>query len=382
MTVPMGNHIAQILTPSGNVLDYSSSLTFSIEQHATRTITINPSYGGILDAQERGRLEPLALSVLNGAAYVAYAGGIPIHTGGRKAPYLEWNQNGNLTEIGSREQSHRSNVNAAAMSSDGVSVTGSDDFTMKVWKNNTLMGTVRHGSKVLSVDINQTKLLSSGIDETKLWDRSTLSLIRTVEGGKSIFHNDGSIFIVKGDALYRISDQGINLPVFPMETASNEMIFAEGIKSLQRGENGAIFVILKNGQIQVRNRPILLNLTGTCVAQNKNVIAVGKDNGMIELRDARTGLLIRTLTGHDEKAVTGIAFLNENKLASIGRDYSLRITDITGNNVVRCFRYNDDQNLAIINDSRFSGDTYPLLLRRGNQFQTIESDQVGYYRVK
>jgi WD40 repeat protein len=386
LPLAMGNHNAQIITPAGTVFGSGNSgnTNFSIAQNKSYEISIN-HYAGALDAESKNRLETRAIAVFGGNIIVGQGGTIPEQTGGRVAPVSVWSSSGIYSEFGNREQQHRSHINAVVVSSDGITYTGSDDTTAKAWQGQGLLQTVNHGSKVVGVDVFNDFLLTTSHDTTKIWNRKTFQQIRSIDGGKAIFQHDSSVLVVRGNTLSRVSSGNEQLSVFPLEidNSSQEIVFLESIQCLKRGEQGSVFVML-NGTVQMRNRnaSVPLIFPGTCAAQRGNMLAVGKENGSIELRDTSTGLITSVLALHD-KAVTAIEFLNDNQIASIAKDHVLRITNIrTLNTILRCYRYSDGQHVALTSRDTFIGDFFPVLVWRGGRFQPIDSSQVNQYRER
>jgi len=379
LTVPIGPSRADLLNPSTAIINNDSySTTLRFEQNETKRISITAS-SGTIDADNRSRVVPRRLAVLDDQIFVAYTPRFPELVGRLKANLASW-ENGNFVQ-GKDDDQHQLNITGIVTTQDGYTYTVSEDCFLKVWKDGKLIKSIEHGEPIQSVDCFGNTLITTCFSEIRVWDKTKFELLQAIaitNTGPAIFDSTGSIIAIKdGYTFVRFSSDGKQQPiVFPREIDATEstITFPIEITGLKRGEQDMIMVLLSNNTIAIRNSLFLFTIPGTCAIQTEGVIIAGQADGTFQIFDSHTGKKLPSpgLPRH-EKRVIDIVDIGQNRFASTGSDGALMVVDYTTGKIhLRTFFYSDGDKVAI-KDGRYRGDTMHLIYRIGDTTTEVPS---------
>jgi len=380
LTLPIGQNRIELLNPSTAVINnnaYSTTLRF--DQNETKKFSITESSGS-LDADNKSRIAPRLLAVLDDKIFTAYTIKIPELVGKLTARLAAWNMNGDYQEQGNDDEQHQLTITGIVASPDGYAYTVSDDFSLKVWRREgKLIKSIDNGEAIYSVDYFGNTLLTSSFTGIKLWDRTKLEPLNTIaiEGtGPAIFDGTGSIIAIKdGYILVRYGADGKQQPVvFPREVGATESItFPVEITGLKRGEEDTIMVLLSDKTIEVRNTLSRFQISGVCAIQTKDGITIaGQEDGSLYLHDSRTGKRLPSPLPRHEKRIYDLADIGGNCFASTGADGVLMVANyMTGRVVLRSYLYSDGDKVALNANGKYRGDSLHLVWRSGEKTTAI-----------
>lgn len=245
---------------------------------------------------------------------------------------------------------HSSLVNSVAFSADGTRiVSGSTDQTIKVWDATTgrvLRTLSGHTSDVLSVAFSPdgARVASGSKDRTvKLWNAATGALIRTIEGHSSTvnsvtFSPDGTQILSAGDdqavKLWSVATGALVRSFLGHSAGVGSVAFSpDGTKALSSSNDKTIKLwdVVAGSVIRTfmgGGGPVALSPDGT------RVVSSSLDE--IEIRDALTGALLRTVK--DDDFVTSVAFSPDGaRVLSGHHDAGPKLRDAATGTLIRAF---------------------------------------------
>ena len=236
---------------------------------------------------------------------------------------------------------------------DSEIATTSADGTVRIWDatTGTAVGVLRgHEREILSLSYDATneRLLTSSSDGSlRVWDPQWSRPAFRLTG------HDGPIYALafdpSGDSLVSASsDRSIlrwDLEVVAPISAHRES--REPLTAMALSLDGARLAALGGGRVLrvwhegTRRPPLELQLPGErglslAFHPDGETLAIGMSRGGIQLRDADTGELVRTLEGHRRRADAVVFTLDGRYLVSGSSDDSLRIWEVeSGEEVAR-----------------------------------------------
>jgi WD40 repeat protein len=273
---------------------------------------------------------------------------------------------------------HQKGVNAIAFSPDGNTlVTGSDDSTARVWgvgSGDVLLKLTGHTGWVLGVAINGSGLVATTDSEGRvaLWDTVNRKLLRVFQAHRAwirtvAFSDDGNKLVTGSDdtsaKIWEVSSgkllrtlsghtawlTGVLLIQNQVVTSSRDgtvqfwnAISGSNTRKLELGQwiyhlalspDGVRFATAAQDGVKIWNRISgrLMQTVSERIAwsvafsPDEKQLAVGNDNGSIDLYNAKGTAKLETLTAHTSyiKALTFSP--DSKKLASASRDGMARI---------------------------------------------------------
>lgn len=244
-----------------------------------------------------------------------------------------------------------------AVSADGASLASSRDGAIQVWSVGD--GRLEHeivprwegfqivvghvlGITALAFDASGTMLASGGaVGDVKLWDRAgdveRQTLERTPSPSKTVrFSPNGKWLATAASGNAYLWNLGSGLPTFLAgydAYSSDALGFTENSRRLVTPK---WTVEVDTGAM--RQHPASRgDVLCEAVSPDGTLIATGRPNGEVSVRDVATGREIRTLQGHTN-AVSGLAFSVDGRLlVTAGQDVTVRVWDVLTGSAVRVF---------------------------------------------
>jgi WD40 repeat protein len=273
---------------------------------------------------------------------------------------------------------HQKGVNSVAFSPDGSTlVTGSDDSTARVWgatSGEVLLKLSGHTGWVLGVSINSRGLVATADSEGRvaLWDTNNKILLRVFQAHRAwirtvAFSDDGNKLVTGSDdksvKVWEVSSgkllrtlsghsawvTGVVLVDNQVVTSSRDgtvqfwnAISGNNTRKLELGQwiynlalspDGTRFATAAQDGVKIWNRisgRLLQTVSeriswSVAFSPNGTQLAVGNDDGTVDIFDAKGSQKLQTLTAHTSyiKALTYSP--DSKKLASASRDGMARI---------------------------------------------------------
>lgn len=203
---------------------------------------------------------------------------------------------------------HTDVVTAIAFAPDGTLYSASRDKTIRQWQPNSgeaIATFTSHKAAVEAIALHpQQPILVSGGAEgaVKIWHTGTQELLRTLSGHGA-----------------RVS--AIALPPDTATTQSNTVLSGSWDMSLKLRN-------LHAGGLHYNLTGHLLPITSLCCHPAARLLSTASHDTTVKLWNLDTGTLRATLTGHTA-AVESVTFLSEKRLASAGRDGTIRLWQIS-----------------------------------------------------
>ncbi len=241
-------------------------------------------------------------------------------------------------------------VRTVAISPDGQTIaSGSEDYTIKLWDRKTgreLRTLAGHAEAIYSVAFSPAgEVLASGSadDTVKLWDWQTGREICTFSGHSGdvmalAFSPDGEI-LASGSA-----DKIVKLWNWKTKQEINFFEHSDDVRSVAFSSDGGILAVLCNWEVKLWNFgtgeiPMLKPADGSgakyamALSPDGRTMALGSQDGNVELWDVTTGGLRQTFSAHKgsilDGAIESVAFSPDGQvLASAGannKDKSIKL---------------------------------------------------------
>ena len=261
-----------------------------------------------------------------------------------------------------------SNVQSIVFSPDSNTLASSGlDKTIRIWnlKSESIQRLLReHTNAIETLAFSKDgKLLASGSwDETiKLWDVDSWRTLKTLKGHTSVI---GSV---------QFSPDGKSLASAGFDRTIKLWSVANGteLKSLERhsyyplsiaiSPNGNMMVLSDDTQaikvwhlaprtqlkVLVNHRTPRSFVRAAAFSSDSTKLALGDDDGVIELWDIRAGQQLRSWKGHEE-AIISIAFSpKDNLLATGSTDKSIKVWDFSKEKEIGRYRHDSYVNLVV-----------------------------------
>jgi len=295
---------------------------------------------------------------------------------------------------------HSARITSVAFSLDGnLIVSGSMDRTLKLWEADTgkeIINFVGHSYWVNSVAFSPDGkyILSASSDYTfKLWETETGREIRTFAGHsawvKSVAFSPNGLYIVScsSDLTIKLwnAKTGDEIRNFTGHTADiNSVVFSpDGNKILSGSFDGTLKLwdLETNAVKTFRHTG---NVFSVAFSPDGKYVLSGSSDKTIKLWDAKTGIEIRTISGHTH-FVNSVSFKSDGKqILSGSYDGTIRLWDVaTGKEIVQFISFDDGEWICVTPEGYYNaspnGDKY-LNVRFGNDVYGIEQYRKIFYR--
>jgi WD40 repeat protein len=255
---------------------------------------------------------------------------------------------------------HTHEINSVAFSPDGARLlSGSADKTIKLWNATTgsLVRTLEgHSDMVTSVAFSPdgAHVISGGLDKTvRLWDTATGSLVRTFEGhseriGSVVFSSDGALLLSGADdRTARLWDLATGRLVRTFEGRWEFVLSVSfspdgaRVLSLSRAsyDNTVRLWDAATGRLLRAFEWLSGSISSVALSPDGARLLSAKEyDATFSLSDAISGALLRTYGGQADR-VESVAFSPDGaRLVSGNGDKTLKLWDAAGGNLVRVFQ--------------------------------------------
>jgi WD40 repeat protein len=268
---------------------------------------------------------------------------------------------------------HAGWVFEVAFSPDGrIIATAGRDTTIKLWDANSgaLLRTLHgHSERINQVAFsrNGDYLASAGNDGVKLWQAASGAMLHTLSSGgasKVSFTPDGAHIAISQDLqikTYEVNSAKLQRSYPGLTTVQGAFAVSpdgRNIALVANDPSGSAIRIIDtiSGRV-VRSIALGAGVVPNLLTYSADGRLIATEHGeRINLWEAGTGKLIRTLEGHaKERQILGLALSPDARwLASGGCDATIRIWDTESGRVVRTLR--DLSNNGCVNSVAFSAD--------------------------
>ena len=287
------------------------------------------------------------LSKLSLARYMKQFGKVRMyeHETGREGTDLGLFRNVNLTKdtrlnrMTFQNEGHHSRVSCVSILSDRYVVSGSWDYTLRIWDSATgqcLQTLEGHKNRVSCVAVLPDAIVVSGSDDCtlRIWDTTTGKCLHTLEGHKNRVScmavlPGGVVVSGSDDYTLRIWDaatgqclqtlEGHQSRISCMAVLADEILVSGSDDNTLRiwdAATGQCLHILIGHQRRVSCVTILPN----------EMVVSGSDDRTLKVWDAITGQCLQTLNGH-MSCVSCVAALSDRIVVSGSNDSTLRVWD-------------------------------------------------------
>jgi WD40 repeat protein len=260
---------------------------------------------------------------------------------------------------------HEAVARASFGPSGTTAVTASDDGTARIWDAHVdalLAGVDKHAGAAtgLAFSPDGATLASSGVDGTvRLLTVNGHTPARTIQAGAPLedvaFSHDGHLLAAAGaDGVARVWSYpgGALVDQVKQSGVLNAVAFSPDgalLATAGKGKTAWITPLAGGAQIVLSHPDAVQDVA---FSPDGDLVATACSDGLARLWRAKTGELVRTLSGHTDN-VASVSFSSDGRLlVTASRDHDVRIWDVANGRLVRLLH----GHAAFVSDAAFSAD--------------------------
>lgn len=265
-------------------------------------------------------------------------------------------------------EGHSKTITCVAVFDDGRVVSGSDDFTLRVWDSTTgqcLQTMYGHSNKIVGVAVLKNGTVVSCSDDTtvRLWDSTTGQCLQIImervwepvcitvlDDNRVVVATEKRLFVWDGEKTHELFLKKLLVDELRIIAFSN----TAQILATSANGHSAVYEISEDGILLRRSRLNGHTQEVTCAAflDNGKIVTGSKDR-WIRVWDGKTGKSLKKFKGSPQ-SITCIVALPGGRIISGSNDCSLRMWDVTtGKPIQEKYAHKSRVTcVAVINDGR------------------------------